>query len=68
MAGAYLPFYFIFFHSSFFPSDIYVSTDCDISCLPKTFNYAMPDNGMPPIRLMREILLKDKEKWVDALT
>jgi uncharacterized protein (DUF885 family) len=33
----------------------------------KTFNDAMMDNGMPPIRLMREILLKDKSKWGDIL-
>jgi uncharacterized protein (DUF885 family) len=33
----------------------------------KTFNDAMMDNGMPPIRLMREILLKDKGKWGDTL-
>jgi uncharacterized protein (DUF885 family) len=33
----------------------------------KTFNDAMMDNGMPPIRLMREILLKDKGKWSDTL-
>lgn len=33
----------------------------------KTFNDAMLDNGMPPIRLMREILLKDKGKWGDVL-
>lgn len=33
----------------------------------KTFNDAMMDNGMPPIRLMREILLKDKSRWGDVL-
>jgi uncharacterized protein (DUF885 family) len=33
----------------------------------KTFNNAMMDNGMPPIRLMREILLKDKTQWGDVL-
>jgi uncharacterized protein (DUF885 family) len=33
----------------------------------KTFNDAMMDNGMPPIRLMREILLKDKAQWGDVL-
>jgi uncharacterized protein (DUF885 family) len=33
----------------------------------KTFNDAMMDNGMPPIRLMREILLRDKSKWGDIL-
>jgi uncharacterized protein (DUF885 family) len=33
----------------------------------KAFNDAMMDNGMPPIRLMREILLKDKSKWGDTL-
>lgn len=33
----------------------------------KTFNDDMLDNGMPPIRLMREILLKDSTKWGDAL-
>jgi uncharacterized protein (DUF885 family) len=33
----------------------------------KTFNDAMMDNGMPPIRLMREVLLKDKSKWGDIL-
>jgi uncharacterized protein (DUF885 family) len=29
----------------------------------KTFNDAMLDNGMPPIRLLREILLTDKKQW-----
>ena len=33
----------------------------------KAFNDAMMDNGMPPIRLMREVLLKDKSKWGDTL-
>lgn len=33
----------------------------------KVFNDAMLDNGMPPIRLMREILLKDKGKWGEVL-
>jgi uncharacterized protein (DUF885 family) len=33
----------------------------------KNFNDAMMDNGMPPIRLMREILLKDKTQWGDVL-
>ena len=33
----------------------------------KSFNDAMMDNGMPPIRLLREILLKDKSKWEDVL-
>ena len=33
----------------------------------KTFNDAMMDNGMPPVGLMREILLKDKSKWGDTL-
>jgi uncharacterized protein (DUF885 family) len=27
------------------------------------FNDAMLDNGMPPIQIMREILLKDKKSW-----
>jgi uncharacterized protein (DUF885 family) len=31
------------------------------------FNDAMMDNGMPPIRLLRERLLKDKSKWNDVL-
>ena len=31
------------------------------------FNDAMTDNGMPPIRMMREILLKDKKIWNDIL-
>ena len=31
------------------------------------FNDAMTDNGMPPIRIMREILLKDKAIWNDIL-
>lgn len=31
------------------------------------FNDAMTDNGMPPIRLMREILLKDKKLWNEIL-
>jgi uncharacterized protein (DUF885 family) len=33
----------------------------------KTFNDAMMDHGMPAIPLMREILLKDKGQWGDAL-
>lgn len=33
----------------------------------KTFNDAMMDNGMPPIRLLRETLLKDKTKWEEVL-
>ena len=33
----------------------------------KTFNDAMTDNGMPPIRLMRQILLKDSSKWGETL-
>lgn len=33
----------------------------------KTFNDAMMDNGMPPIRLLREILLKDKSQWGEVL-
>ncbi|MEO5890869.1 MAG: DUF885 domain-containing protein [Ferruginibacter sp.] len=31
------------------------------------FNNAMVDNGMPPIRLLRERLLKDKSIWDDIL-
>lgn len=31
------------------------------------FNDAMTDNGMPPIRMMREILLKDKKIWNEIL-
>jgi len=31
------------------------------------FNDAVNDNGMPPIRLLRERLLKDKSKWVEVL-
>lgn len=31
------------------------------------FNNAMTDNGMPPIRMMREILLKDKKIWNEIL-
>jgi uncharacterized protein (DUF885 family) len=31
------------------------------------FNDAMLDNGMPPIHIMREILLKDKKTWNDIL-
>lgn len=31
------------------------------------FNDAMTDNGMPPIRIMREILLKDKKIWNEIL-
>jgi uncharacterized protein (DUF885 family) len=27
------------------------------------FNDAMLDNGMPPIQIMRELLLKDKTIW-----
>ncbi len=33
----------------------------------KTFNDALMDNGMPPIRLLRERLLKDKSEWGDVL-
>jgi len=31
------------------------------------FNDAVNDNGMPPIRLLRERLLKDKSKWPELL-
>jgi uncharacterized protein (DUF885 family) len=31
------------------------------------FHNQLLDHGMPPIRLLREILLKDKAKWDDAL-
>ena len=31
------------------------------------FHDAMMDNGMPPIIMLREILLKDKSKWSDIL-
>lgn len=31
------------------------------------FNDAMTDNGMPPIRIMREILLKDQKIWNEIL-
>ena len=31
------------------------------------FHNQMLDHGMPPIRLLREILLKDKAKWDDVL-
>jgi uncharacterized protein (DUF885 family) len=31
------------------------------------FNDAMMDNGMPPVIMLREILLKDKSKWGDIL-
>ena len=31
------------------------------------FHDAMLDNGMPPIRMMREILLKDKKSWNEIL-
>lgn len=31
------------------------------------FNDAMIDNGMPPIQLMRELLLKDKKAWNEIL-
>jgi uncharacterized protein (DUF885 family) len=33
----------------------------------KKFNDMMMDNGMPPIRLMREIMLKDSTTWNDIL-
>ena len=33
----------------------------------KKFNDAMTDNGMPPIRMLREILLKDKKIWSEIL-
>lgn len=31
------------------------------------FNDVMTDNGMPPVRIMREILLKDKKIWSEIL-
>ena len=31
------------------------------------FNDAILDNGMPPIQILREILLKDKKKWNEIL-
>jgi uncharacterized protein (DUF885 family) len=31
------------------------------------FHNQLLDHGMPPIRLLREILLKDKAKWDDVL-
>ena len=31
------------------------------------FNNAMLDNGMPPIQIMRELLLKDKKEWPNIL-
>jgi uncharacterized protein (DUF885 family) len=31
------------------------------------FNDAMLDNGMPPIKIMRELLLKDKKSWSKIL-
>jgi uncharacterized protein (DUF885 family) len=31
------------------------------------FNDAMLDNGMPPIQIMRELLLKDKKEWIKIL-
>jgi uncharacterized protein (DUF885 family) len=31
------------------------------------FHNQLLDHGMPPIRLLREILLKDKTKWDDVL-
>lgn len=31
------------------------------------FNDAMLDNGMPPIQIMREVLLKDKKSWSKIL-
>ena len=31
------------------------------------FNDAMLDNGMPPIQIMRELLLKDKKQWKKIL-
>lgn len=33
----------------------------------KKFNDAMLDNGMPPIQVMRELLLKDKKSWSKIL-
>jgi uncharacterized protein (DUF885 family) len=33
----------------------------------KNFHNAMLDNGMPPIRLLRELLLKDSSKWNEIL-
>jgi len=31
------------------------------------FHNQLLDHGMPPIRLLREILIKDKAKWDDVL-
>ncbi len=31
------------------------------------FHDAMMDNGMPPVKMLREILLKDKSKWNEIL-
>jgi uncharacterized protein (DUF885 family) len=33
----------------------------------KKFNDDMLDNGMPPIQIMRELLLKDKKEWSNIL-
>ena len=33
----------------------------------KKFHDAMLKHGMPPIRLLREIMLKDKAKWDEVL-
>jgi uncharacterized protein (DUF885 family) len=33
----------------------------------KKFHDEMLKHGMPPIRLLREIMLKDKEKWPETL-
>lgn len=33
----------------------------------KKFHDAMLDNGMPPVGMLREILLKDKSSWKDVL-
>ena len=46
--------------------DDYKKQEGDNYSLQK-FNDAMLDNGMPPIQIMREILLKDKKSWSEIL-
>ncbi len=46
--------------------DDYKAQEGDKFSLEK-FHDEMLDHGMPPIRLLREILLKDKSKWGDEL-
>jgi uncharacterized protein (DUF885 family) len=36
-------------------------------CSLEKFHNQLLDHGMPPIRLLRETMLKDKSKWDESL-